>query len=89
MTCLKNGAYVHLVDYQRWAPADIYLVGETYIVRFNDNVLDWCQYKPFKPATHALYLNRHDNFWRDDLGIAVVNFEDLVQLQSEELENDH
>lgn len=79
MTCIKTGAIVHLPDYGVTAPADIYAVGEARIVRFNGNPLEIGSREPPRAVTHELHLNHGDNFWRPDLGTAVVDGNDLIE----------
>ena len=82
MNCLKTGAYVCLVDYSIYAPADIFAVGEqTRVVRFNGNPRDHARFNPERPVTHNLYLNREPNWWRCDLGVAVVSTNDLEEVR--------
>lgn len=78
MNCLKTGAYVELIDYGMFAPADIFAVGETRVVRFNGDLEKLAQFQPARTVTHTLYLNRKENYWRKDLGIAVVDQSDLT-----------
>jgi hypothetical protein len=78
--CIKTGAYIHLVDYNLFAPADVFGVGESRVVRFAGNPCNIGSYgTPAKPVTHQLYLNRAENFWRKDLGVAVVDCHDLLE----------
>lgn len=79
-TCLKTGAYIHLVDYGLYAPADLFAVGDKRVVRFNGNLEVFGVFAPDRAVTHELYLSRQENYWRKDLGIAVVAFGDLVQM---------
>lgn len=77
--CIKTGAYVHLVDYDQYAPADLFEVGQTRVVRFNGDLEICGSYQPLNHVTHTLYLNRTTNYWRKNLGLAVVHHSDLVE----------
>jgi hypothetical protein len=76
--CIKTGAYVALSDYNLFAPADVFCVGDKRVVRFNGNVEQLGSFTPERQVTHVLYLNNLENYWRKDLGIAVVDESDLV-----------
>lgn len=84
MTCIKTGAYVSLPDYGMFAVADISTVGNTYVVRFSDNLEKVCSFKPLRLPTHVLWLNNNgdDIYWRKDLGIAVVPKDALAEVVS-------
>ena len=76
--CLKTGARVYLPDYNINAPADLFAVGATRVVRFNGDPKKVGTYGEEAPGTtHRLHLNRSTNYWRPDLGIAVVDARDL------------
>lgn len=76
--CLKTGAYVSLPDYGLFAAADVFVVGETRVVRFNGDLDHFGIFEPLRPITHILYLNNQENYWEKTLGIAVVAACDLV-----------
>lgn len=78
MTCIKTGARVWLPDYNLIAPADLYAVGDSIIVRFNG---DPTKYEGNfhlagsvpEGATHIVHLNfRGENYIRLDTGTLVV-----------------
>lgn len=79
--CIKTGAYVHLVDYGLYAPADLFQVGDKRVVRFNGSLPDAGSFTTERATSHILYLNRKENYWRKDLGIAVVDQSDLVAVK--------
>lgn len=62
MPCIKTGAYVHFLEYGAYAPADIYLVGEAYIIKFapkpNSNSDDVLYREQMRPVTHNLWIGR-------------------------------
>lgn len=73
MTCIKTGAYVSIPDYNLFAPADIYQVGDVFIFRFNVNPCQFDSYNAQRKVTHTLAVNfAGDNFIRFDLGFVVV-----------------
>lgn len=76
--CIKTGAYIHLVDYSRYAPADIFAVGGKRVVRFNGDIETESTFDPHRHVTHTLFLNNSENYWRKDIGIAVVDESDLL-----------
>jgi hypothetical protein len=81
--CIKTGAIVYLIDYQRFAPADIFAVADARLLKFGRDPLNlpgW--HVPVRKPTHTLYLNRHQNYWRQADGIAVVYHEDLIDFDA-------
>jgi hypothetical protein len=71
--CIKTGAYIHLVDYGSYAPADLYAVaGGTVVARFNGDLEKTVSFDPQRPITHLLRLNTSINYWNKRLGVAVV-----------------
>jgi hypothetical protein len=80
--CVKTGAYVYLIDYGLFAPADIFSVGTNLVVRFNGDLDTYGSFEPAAEPTHVLYLNSKENYWRKDLGIAVVDQDDLTPTPS-------
>lgn len=84
-TCIKTGAVVNLPDYNLTAVADLFAVGDSRIVHFNgDPCLIGLAGAGFpRPVTHRLYLN-HPNWWRPDLGVAVVHESDLQAVDGKE-----
>jgi hypothetical protein len=83
MSCYRNGAYVCLIDYGLYAPADLYDCGDARIVRFNGDPEEAGVFVAQRKVTHHLYLNASpdDVWWRKELGIAVVPADDLVEVQ--------
>jgi hypothetical protein len=71
---------IHLVDYGLWCIADVFAVGDKRVVRFprNPDVVGTFGSNPRPSApSFNLYLNRQQNYWSKDLGIAVVDNDDL------------
>jgi hypothetical protein len=72
MTCIKTGARVYFEDYGFIAPADIFKVGDCYIIRWN------VEGKRFdaelSEATHQVdSFPYSDDWWhRDDMGVTVI-----------------
>jgi hypothetical protein len=80
--CIKTGAYVYLIDYNLYAPADIFAVGGKRVVQFNGNVEETGLFEPQRTITHILYLNESENYWDKTRGIAVVDESDLIAAAS-------
>ena len=77
--CLTTGAYVFLIDYQRYAVADIFGVDGTRVIHFGrDPLVIPGGHRPARQPTHTLRLNGQPNYWRQAAGIAVVADEDLT-----------
>lgn len=73
MSCIKTGAQVLLKNYGQTLPADIYEVGNCYVIRLNMGM--WEQKAAFEretEATHAVMVWNEDVFWRPDLGVLVI-----------------
>lgn len=89
--CIKTGARVYLADYDVILPADVFSVGDdTLVFRFNMALFHNRSHDPFsqKDITHTVHLEALESlhFWREDLGILVID-KRLVTLpaNSEEL----
>lgn len=70
MTCVKTGARVYSIDYNAWAVADAYTVGDCFIFRLNPGGFH-ITLEPGIEITHSVKIPS-DSFWRDDLGILVL-----------------
>ena len=68
MTCTYTGARVYFKDYGFIAPADLYSVGNTVIIRWNAEGKDYVDDPSYE---HAVTIG-FSGFHRDDLGITVV-----------------
>lgn len=85
-TCIKTGAVVQLPDYNLTAMADLFAVGDARIIRFTDDPRQIGHHGAGfpRPVTHRLYLNNRPNWWRPDLGTAVVHESDLQAVDGKE-----
>lgn len=72
MTCIYTGARILVMEYGFLAPADLYLVGNAIIARWNINGKQWADTEEqMQQATHRIYCN--PSCWmREDLGVIVV-----------------
>lgn len=72
MTCVYTGAQILVVEYGFRAPADLYLVGNAIIARWNIHGMQWMDTKDqLQGITHHLYTS--PSCWlREDLGVIVV-----------------
>ena len=70
MTCIKTGATVWFENYGIAVPADVYEIGDCYVIRWNPHG------KVFRPAKDAdwkvAFCNASVIWHRDDLGVTVV-----------------
>lgn len=77
MTCIKTGAKVHFLNYDRIVSADIYRVSDAIIIRVTGDVeiIGWTpwslQGKQFKVTHEVQFVNT--DFVRVDLGIFVID----------------
>jgi hypothetical protein len=72
MSCVYTGARILIVEYGFIAPADLYLVGEAIIARWNGRGKQWVDtLEQMEDATHRIFCN--PSCWmRDDLSTIVV-----------------
>lgn len=83
--CIKTGAYIHLIDYGMYAPADLHAVdNDVIVVRFNGNMELYSSCEPERSVTHKLYLNTGINYWNKHLGVAVVPADCLVSVTEQD-----
>lgn len=71
--CTYTGATVEFEEYGFLAPADLYLVGDTVVIRWNPNGKTY-QYGESE-VTHGARLT--NSFHREDLGVTVVPLGDF------------
>lgn len=72
MTCIKTGARVYFRDYGFVAPADIYIVGDCYIIRWNTEGKEYVT-SSSDPSWWMVTLLPGEHWHRDDLGVTVVS----------------
>jgi hypothetical protein len=72
MSCVYTGARILVVEYGFMAPADLYLVSNAIIARWNIIGQQWVETKEqMDDVTHKLFCN--PSCWmREDLGVIVV-----------------
>jgi hypothetical protein len=72
MSCVYTGARILVVEYGFFASADLYLVGNAVIARWNILSQEWLETKDqMEDITHRLFCN--PSCWlREDLGVIVV-----------------
>lgn len=86
--CVYTGALVHIVEESVLVRADIFCVGHgphllkvgcAFIIRFTPNAIKYIESEEEEAtATHTVYLTNHpSNWWRDDIGVAVVTNDSL------------
>lgn len=71
MTCIKTGARVYFNDYGFVVPADIYVVGGCYVIRWNTEGKEYVTGTP-DLSWWIVSLLPGENWHRDDLGVTVV-----------------
>lgn len=71
MACVKTGATVYFADYGFVSPADLYSVGDTCVIRWNEMGKHFLSLEE-SHASHIVVLPITEQFHRDDLGITVV-----------------
>lgn len=73
--CIKTGGLCYFVNYDAILSADIFKVGNTYVVRTHADQLSHCNgnYKgePYFAMIEATTYG--EEFWRPDIGVFVVN----------------
>lgn len=70
MTCIKTGASVYFYNYAAAVRADVYKVGDCYVVRWNTQSVE---YRNCQPGDWEVTFWEGNTVWhRDDLGVSVV-----------------
>ena len=71
MTCIKTGCNVYFSNYGMQARADLYRVGDCYVVRWNVHSV---KYVPKSSGCDyvVLYWSNEEVWHREDLGVTVV-----------------
>lgn len=77
MTCIKTGATVHFANYNMAVPADIFRVGDCYVIRWNVNGQVYRELEHSDWAV-APYEDSAKVWHREDLGVTVVPKEFLI-----------
>ncbi len=71
--CIKTGAVVLFKDYGLSLPADIYQIGTSFVIRTHANALNNKALVHNRQADYEVRSSpQHAEFWRDDLGVFVV-----------------
>lgn len=76
MTCIKTGAQVYYENYGSAVAADVYVVGDCYVVRFNPASE---QFRAAQETDWRISIWFDAAVWhRNDLGVTVVPREYLI-----------
>lgn len=76
----KSGAHVQYCGHDGWFIADIYAIGNVYVVRANGKVTADNLTRPATGATHHLVDFPEAGFWRPDIGVFVVPRKQVIDL---------
>jgi hypothetical protein len=73
MTCVKTGAKVYFENYGMVVPADVFQVGDTYVIRWNPGGRHYCKFEDSFADWNVIQITNSEVWWhRDDLGVTVV-----------------
>lgn len=72
--CTYTGARVYFQEYGYMAPADLYVVADSVIIRWNVEGRQFINSD--EDATHIVYI--HHGWHRDDIGVTVVPKDQVI-----------